>query len=39
VAPGGTVHVVARCNKREFYFVTAEDFAVLLARLDQVAGT
>ena len=21
-APGGTVHVVARCNNREFYFTT-----------------
>jgi hypothetical protein len=26
VAPGGTIHVVARCNNREFYFTTPEDF-------------
>jgi hypothetical protein len=26
VAPGGTIHVVARCNNRECYFTTAEDF-------------
>jgi hypothetical protein len=31
VAPGGTIHVVARCNNREFYFTTAEDFNCLLA--------
>jgi REP element-mobilizing transposase RayT len=37
-APGGTVHVVARCNNREFSLTTPEDFEVLLARLDQVAG-
>ena len=29
-APGGTVHVVARYNNREFYFTTPEDFEVLL---------
>ena len=23
---GGTVHVVARCNNREFYFTILEDF-------------
>jgi len=28
VAPGGTIHVVSRCNNREFYFTTAEDFDV-----------
>ena len=32
-APGGTMHVVARCNNREFYFTTAADFEVLLAHL------
>jgi hypothetical protein len=26
VAPGDTIHVVVRCNNREFYFTTAEDF-------------
>ncbi len=26
VAPGGTIHVVARCNNREFYFTAADDF-------------
>ena len=30
--PGGTMHVVARCNNREFYFSTAEDITPLLAR-------
>ncbi len=38
-APGGTVHVVARCNNREFYFTTAEDFAVLLAHLEEMRRT
>ncbi len=28
LAPGGTVHVVARCNNREFYLSTPEDFDV-----------
>ena len=32
-APGGTMHVVARCNNREFSFTTAADFEVLLAHL------
>ncbi len=36
LAPGGTVHVVARCNNREFYFSTPEDFAVLLAHLHEM---
>ena len=26
-APGVTMHVVARCNNREFYFAAPEDFA------------
>ncbi len=38
-APGGTIHAVARCNIREFYFTTAEDFAVLLAHLGEVRRT
>ncbi len=37
--PGRTVHVVARCNNREFYFITAEDFELLLARLRAMART
>ena len=28
VIPGGTVHGVARCKNREFYFITPEDFPV-----------
>ncbi len=39
VAPGGTMHVVARCNNREFYFTTAEDFAVLVAHLRELVRT
>src|SRR3990172_5958456 len=31
-APEATVHVVARCNNREFYFTTAEDFATVLGK-------
>ncbi len=38
-APGDTVHVVARCNNREFSFTTAEDFAVLLAHLEETCRT
>ena len=39
VAPGGTMHVVARCNNREFYVTTAEDFDVLLAHLRELVRT
>jgi len=39
VAPGGTVHVAARCNNREFYFTTAEDFDLLLAHLRELVRT
>ena len=39
VAPGGTVHVVARCNNREFYLTTPEDFEVLLAHLRELIQT
>jgi len=39
VAPGGTVHVVARCNNREFYFTTPEDFELLLAHLREWVRT
>jgi putative transposase len=35
-APGGTMHVVARCNNREFYFRTTEDFECLLAHLREM---
>jgi len=38
-APGGTVHVVARCNNREFYFTTPEDFELLLAHLRELVRT
>ena len=38
VAPGGTMHVVARCNNREFYFTTGEDFALLLTHLTGPGG-
>jgi len=39
VAPRGTVHVVARCNNRESYFTTADDFEVLLAHLREMVRT
>ncbi len=39
VAPGSTIHVVSRCNNREFYFKTADDFAVLLSHLDEMRRT
>ncbi len=39
VAPGGTMHVVARCNNREFSFTTAEDFALLLAHVRELVRT
>ena len=38
-APGGTIHVVARCNNRELCFTTAEDFEVLLAHLREMHRT
>ncbi len=38
-APGGTVHMVARCNNREFYFTTPADFEVLLAHLREMLRT
>ena len=38
-APGGTVHVVARCNNREFYFTTPADFEVLLAHMQEMIRT
>jgi len=39
VVPGGTIHVVARCNNREFYFTTADDFDCLLAHLRKLVRT
>jgi putative transposase len=39
IAPGGTMHVVARCNNRAFYFTTAEDFEILLAHLQELVRT
>ncbi len=36
-APGGTVHIVARCNNREFYFQTAADFNILLEHLCEMS--
>ena len=39
VAPGGTMHVVARCNNREFYFSSAQDFELLLAHLHAMVRT
>lgn len=38
-APGGTMHVVARCNNREFCFTTPEAFEVLLDHLREMSGT
>ena len=39
VAPGGTIHVVARCNNREFYFTAAADFELLVAHLRELVRT
>jgi putative transposase len=36
VAPGGTMHVVARGNNREVSFTTAEEFDLLLAHLREL---
>lgn len=38
-APGCTVHVVGRCNNREFGFTEAEDFGVVIAHLGDMART
>jgi putative transposase len=38
-APGGTVHVVGRCNNGEFCFITPEDFRILLSHLDEMTRT
>ena len=39
IAPGGTMHVGARCNHREFYFPTAEGFDGLVAHLRELVRT
>jgi putative transposase len=36
-APGGTMHVVARCNNREFYFNEPEDFQILQDHLGEMS--
>jgi len=36
-APGGTMHVVARCNTREFCFTAPEDFEILLDHLGEMS--
>ena len=38
-APGGTMHVVARCNNLEFYFAVPEDFEILLNHLGEMSST
>lgn len=38
-APGGTIHVVARCNNRECSVTTPADCEVLLAHLGQMRQT
>ena len=39
LSTGGTMHVVARCNNREFSFSTADDFALLLVHLRELVWT
>ncbi len=39
IAPGRTVHVVSRCNNREFYFNSPDDFLVLLDHLREMSRT
>ena len=36
IASGGTIHVVARWNNREFNFTSAADFEILLAHLGEL---
>jgi len=38
-APRATVHVVARCNNREFYFAADADFEVLATHLREMSRT
>ncbi len=35
---GGTAHVAARCNNREFSVTIPEDFDVLLAHMREMIG-
>ena len=37
-APGGTMHMVARRNIREFYFAAQENFEVLLDHLEEMSS-
>ncbi len=37
-APAGTMHVVARGNNREFYFVEPEDYRILLDHLGEMSS-
>jgi putative transposase len=37
-SPGATMHVVARCNNREFYFAAPEDFEILLDPLGEMGS-
>ncbi len=37
-SPGATMHVVARCNNREFYFDAPEDFEILLDHLGEMGS-
>ena len=37
-APEGTMHVVTRCNNREFYFNTPEDFEILMDHLGEMSS-
>lgn len=38
-APGATVHVVARCKNRKFYFARQEDFEILLDHLGKMGSS
>ena len=37
-SPGATMHVVARCNNREFYFAAPGDFEILLDHLGEMGS-
>ena len=39
IARGGTMHVVTRCNNREFYVTAAADFEVLVSHLRELVRT
>lgn len=38
-APGATIHVVARCNNREFHLIAPEDFQRVIVTLDAMIRT